>query len=76
MITDANIIEFQELYEKRFGTAIDRDVAYKKLTLLVRQIEITYQPITKSQYEEYMNEHGDNDGETESEPRQDTQSNR
>jgi len=58
MITDADIIEFQELYEKRFGAKIDRDEAYKKLTLLIRQMEIIYQPIPKSQYEEYMNEHG------------------
>jgi hypothetical protein len=59
MITDADVAEFQELYEKRFGAVIDRDEAYKKLTLLVRQMEIIYQPITRSQYEEYVNEHGD-----------------
>lgn len=73
MITDADVIEFQELYEKRFGAAIDKDEAYKKLTLLVRQMEIIYQPITRSQYEEYINEHGVSNGETEQESRHNTQ---
>jgi hypothetical protein len=72
MITDADVAEFQELYEKRFGAVIDRDEAYKKLTLLVRQIEIIYQPITRSQYEEYVNEHGDDNGETEQKSQQDS----
>lgn len=67
MITDADVIEFQELYKKRFGVAIGRDDAYKKLTLLVRQLEIVYQPITKSQYETYMNNaYGDENGRTDS----------
>lgn len=73
MITDADVIEFQGLYEKRFGVAIDRDEAHRKLMLLVRQMEIIYQPITTSQYEAYMNEYGVCNGETESESRQDTQ---
>ncbi len=59
MITDADVAEFQDLYKKRFGAVIDRDEAYKKLTLLARQMELIYQPITRSQYEEYVNEHGD-----------------
>ncbi len=75
MITDADVDEFQGLYEKRFGVAIDRDEAYKKLTLLVRQIEIIYQPITASQYEAYMNEYGVSYGEAEQESRHNTQSN-
>lgn len=65
MITDADVIEFQEIYEKRFGVMIDRNEAYKKLSLLVRQMEIVYQPITRSQYEAYMNnEYGDENGRT------------
>lgn len=66
MITDADVIEFQVLYEKRFGVAIGSDDAYKKLTLLVRQMEIIYQPITQSQYETFMNEYGVKDGRTDS----------
>lgn len=73
MITDADVIEFQELYEERFGVAIDKGEAHKKLTLLVRQMEIIYQPITASQYEAYMNEYGVSHGKAESQPRQDSQ---
>lgn len=72
MITDADVTEFQGLYEKRFGKAIDKDEAYKKLTLLVRQMELIYQPITAEQYEAFMNEYGVKHGEAEQEPRQDT----
>lgn len=72
MITDTDVIEFQELYEKQFSVAIDRNEAYKKLTLMVRQMEIIYQPITTSQYEAYMNEYGVSHGETKQESRQDT----
>lgn len=59
MITETDVTEFQELYRKRFGVPIEHDEAYKKLTLLVRQMEIVYQPITRSQYEEYVNRYED-----------------
>lgn len=60
MITDTDIAEFQDLYQKQFGGVLDKDEAFKKLTLLIRQVEIVYQPITKEQYQQYVNEHGDN----------------
>lgn len=72
MITDADVAEFQELYEKRFSKTIDKDEAYKKLALLVRQMELIYQPITADQYDAFMNEYGVKYGEAEPEPRQDT----
>jgi hypothetical protein len=50
MITDADVAEFQGLYEKQFGRPIDRKDAFKKLTLLVRQMELVYRPIKKSAY--------------------------
>jgi hypothetical protein len=57
MITDEDVTEFQSLYEDKFGTPIDKDSAFKKLTVLVRQMEIVYQPIRR-----LTNEHGDENG--------------
>jgi hypothetical protein len=57
MITDEDVMEFQELYAAKFGIQIDKDDAYKKLTVLVRQMEIIYQPITTEQYDKYVNEY-------------------
>lgn len=59
MINDTDVQEFQRLYQKRFGKPIEHDEAYKSLTLLVRQMEIIYQPITISQYEQYVNRYED-----------------
>jgi hypothetical protein len=64
VINDADVIEFQRLYEKRFGKSIDHDEAYKQLSLLVRQMQIVYQPITQAQYEEYVNRYEDVNEET------------
>ena len=60
MITEADVTEFQGLYEKQFGKPIAKDSAFQKLTLLVRQMEIVYQPIRKQ-----INEDGDENGRTE-----------
>lgn len=57
MITAADIAEFQQLYQKHFGQAIDNEEAQKKLVMLVRQMEIIYQPITKRQFAELTNEY-------------------
>ncbi|MEK7621426.1 MAG: hypothetical protein AAB395_03690 [Patescibacteria group bacterium] len=48
-ITDKDVAEFQTLYKARFGKDIDRTEARDKLSKLVRQMEIVYQPITKKQ---------------------------
>ena len=53
-INEADITEFQELYKSKLGLQIDRQTAREKLTLLVRQMEIVYQPITKKQYDTHM----------------------
>lgn len=57
MITEADVTEFQGLYEKQFGKPIAKEAAFQKLTLLVRQMEIVYQPIRKQ-----INEDGDENG--------------
>ena len=47
MLTEADIKKYQELCKAKFGVEIDRDTAYTELSLLVRQMQIIYQPITK-----------------------------
>jgi len=48
-ILDSDIKKFKSLYLKYFNIELSDDEARKKLPLLVRQMEITYQPITKKQ---------------------------
>jgi hypothetical protein len=48
MLTEADVKKYQKLYKARFGTELDRDDAYTELSLLVRQFQIIYQPITKA----------------------------
>lgn len=57
-LTASDVKHFQSLYEKHFGIVLDKKQASRKLALLVRQLEITYQPITKEQATKYGN--GDN----------------
>ncbi len=49
MVTPADIHEFQRAYSNRFGIELDNFEARTKLELLVRQLELVYQPITKKQ---------------------------
>lgn len=56
MITDADVAEFQSLYQKQFGRPIEKEEAFRKLTILVRQMEIVYQPIRASQHKKHVNE--------------------
>ena len=48
-ITKSDIAEFRKLYKERFGKIIDDQTARKKLSMLVRQMEVVYQPITQEQ---------------------------
>lgn len=52
-ITKADVAEFQALYKARTGNDLDNQAAYEKLTKLVRQVEIVYQPITKGQLKDF-----------------------
>ena len=51
-ITDEDISEFQALFKARFDIDLDHNTARDKLSKLVRQMEIVYQPITKKQLED------------------------
>lgn len=43
--------EFRALYSKHFGVLISKDEAIKELSLLVRQCELIYQPVTFAELE-------------------------
>ena len=49
MVTSSDIKEFRTLYQKQFGIELGTFEARTKLELLVRQMELVYQPITKQQ---------------------------
>jgi len=49
MVTPADVREFQTLYTSKFAIDLSRKDARTKLLLLVRQMELVYQPITKKQ---------------------------
>lgn len=51
MIEAADIAKFQAAYLRNFGIEIDDNQARRKLSMLVRQMQAIYQPITKQQYE-------------------------
>lgn len=59
-LTPTDIKQFKLLYQSHFGIELSNKQAHRKLALLVRQLEITYQPITRLQASKYGN--GDNDG--------------
>lgn len=48
-ITDKDVLWVQEQYRSRFGIELDNEAAMRKLHLLVRQMHVLYQPITKAQ---------------------------
>ena len=53
-ITKKDVSKFQALYKKYFNKDIDDQEAFKQLTLLVRQMEIVYQPITGQQFADLL----------------------
>jgi hypothetical protein len=55
-ITASDIRKFQALARVRYKLDIDDDTARQKLSLLVRQMELIYQPITTNQLKKLKNE--------------------
>ncbi len=53
-ILDSDIKKFKALYLKHFNIELSDTEARRKLALLVRQMEIIHQPITKKQLEEHI----------------------
>jgi len=56
MLTKKDIRDFQALFNKLFGFAISDEAARIKLSCLVRQMEIIYKPLTRPEYDKYVNE--------------------
>ena len=50
-LTKNDIAKFKKLYKEKFDIDLDDNEARHKLSLLVRQAEIVYQPITVPQLE-------------------------
>ena len=50
--SDQQIEKFIELYNNRFGIELDRKVAFEYAEKLYRIVELTYQQISVSDYEE------------------------
>ncbi len=48
-INKSDIKKFKQLYKDKFDIELDDQTAYKKLSLLVLQMETIYKPITKQQ---------------------------
>ncbi len=46
MLNQSDIKEIKKLYSDMFGVKLDNDTARLKLSLLVRQVELTYKPPT------------------------------
>jgi len=53
-LLNSDIKQFQALYIKHFDQVLSDDEARAELALLVRQMEIVYQPITVAQFETYI----------------------
>lgn len=45
-LTDEDIEEFQDIYERKFGTRIEKAEAQAKATSLIRLMQIVYRPLT------------------------------
>lgn len=48
-LLEADITEFQRLYQVKFGIELDHQSAHEKLAMLVRQVQLAYRPITAEQ---------------------------
>ena len=61
MLHEAKIIKFQELYKKHFGMDISRKEALEKGTVLLRLVQLTYKPITKTEYQRLQEHYRETD---------------
>lgn len=48
-----DVAKFQSIYKAKFGLEVNYKTAHKQLSMLVRQLEIVYRPITKKQLETF-----------------------
>lgn len=53
-LLNSDVKQFKKLYKRHFNEEIADDEARRQLTLLVRQMEIVYQPITAAQFDKAL----------------------
>lgn len=51
MLSNADIISFQNLWREQFGKEISREDAYEKGARLLHLVKAVYRPITVEQYQ-------------------------
>lgn len=70
MLKERHIKKFQRLHFNRYGERLDYDDARMRLALLVRQMEIVYQPITAEELKALQDDdkakYGDDNGKDQS----------
>lgn len=52
VLDDEQITKFQTLYKSRFGKEVGREEAYEKGIKLMRLVELIYQPMTETEYQQ------------------------
>lgn len=52
VLTDENIIKFQELYKNNFGIEVSKEEAYEKGIKLVNLLSLIYKPISEKEKKE------------------------
>lgn len=53
-LLDTDIAKFKKLYKEKFNIDLDNHNARHKLSLLARQMELVYRPISKRQLKELV----------------------
>jgi len=51
--TEEQLNSFIELYKKQFGKTIDRAEALRQATALVSLVKLTYEPMSRKDFEKY-----------------------
>ncbi|MEK7576147.1 MAG: hypothetical protein AAB482_00460 [Patescibacteria group bacterium] len=51
MLSDEQVKKFQELWLKKFGKEISKEVAYEKGVKLLRLVELVYKPMTEAEFD-------------------------
>ena len=52
-ITDRQLENFIEIYQKNFGVRLDRESAYRKGVQILQLMKLTYKPVTKNDHAKY-----------------------
>ena len=56
VLTDEEVISFQNLYKKHFDEEISQEQAYKEAIKLIELVRAVYKPITKEDNKKFSSE--------------------